>query len=156
MGVHEILRLTLCADDDDDGFEGSEDEGEGTRERTKGVVGVQVGLLKRAHVRLGGWDKSLKTYVDLFSSLKERFGKDVVLAGAGGEELKGWKVGGADDGVGMWQPPKEWRLIEKGQGVLVGKKDGQGGDLAVQDKEKEKKESKRWSRRISRMWGVFE
>ena len=102
MGVHEeILRLTLCADDDDDGFEGSEDEGEGTRERIKGVVGVEVGLLKRAHLRLGGWDKSVKNYVDLFSRLKERFGKDVLLAGAGGEELKGWKVGGADDRVGM-------------------------------------------------------
>ena len=159
MGVHEeMLRLTLCADDDDDGFEGSEDEGEGTRERIKGVVGVQVRLLKRAHLRLGGWDKSLKNYSDLFSRLKETFGKDVVLAGAGGEELKGWKVGGADDGVGRWQPPKEWRLMEKGQsqGVMVAKRDGKGGAVTALDKEKENKEGKRWSRRISRMWGVFE
>ncbi|MDI1490444.1 MAG: hypothetical protein OHK93_001647, partial [Ramalina farinacea] len=155
MGVHEeILRLTLCADDDDDGFEGSEEEGEGTKERMKGVVAVPVGLLKRAHLRLGGWDKNVKNYVDLFSRLKERFGKDVVLAGAGGEELKGWKVGVADDGVGMWQPPKEWRLIGKDQGVMVAKRDGKGGDLAA--KEKEKEEKKRWTRRISRMWGVFE
>ena len=104
MGVHEeILRLTLCADDDDDGFEGSEDGGEGARERIKGVEGVQVGLLKRAHQRLEGWDKSVKNYVDLFSRLKERFGKDIVLGGAGGEELKGWKVGVADDGA-VWVP----------------------------------------------------
>ena len=39
---------------------------------------------------------------------------------------------------------------------MVAKRDGKGGDLAAKQREKEKEEKKRWTRRISRMWGVFE
>ena len=94
MGVHEEILREI--DEDDDG------------EKAGLYVNGQLELLKRAYQRLGGWDKSEKTYRALFTRLK-RFGLSL-------QPIEQWSPKGADS-MGMYVILKEWKLDVEKEGV---------------------------------------
>lgn len=72
------------------------------------AASLQFELLKRAHLRLGSWTKPIKEFQDLHGRLVERLGK-ANLAVPAPETWKPEKEKGMD-GLGMYIPPREWRL----------------------------------------------
>ena len=94
MGVHEEILREIDEDGDD--------------EKAGLYVNGQLELLKRAYQRLGGWDKSEKTYRELFTRLK-RFGLSI-------QPIEQWSAKGADS-LGMYVIPKEWKLNVGKEGV---------------------------------------
>ena len=94
MGVHEEILREIDEDGDD--------------EKAGLYVNGQLELLKRAYQRLGSWDKSEKTYRELFTRLK-RFGLSI-------QPIEQWSLKGADS-MGMYVIPKEWKLDVGKEGV---------------------------------------
>lgn len=103
MAVHEdILRLIVEGDDGDD--------------RTQDTVNAatarkQIELLKRAHLRLRGWDKSEATYKALVDDIISMYKGHENFKGVTGVQM--WNFEEKDDGLGKFSAPEEWKFASK-------------------------------------------
>jgi hypothetical protein len=98
MGVHEeILRETDENDDMEKAY----------------YANHHLELLKRAYQRNGAWDKSEKSYRELYAALK-RFGLSV-------QPIEKWSSKGADT-MGTYVIPQEWKLEVDEMEVAKGRK----------------------------------
>lgn len=76
MGVHEdLIRVAIQEDEDFD--EDGEPDYKLERAQAVELVVQQLQLLRLAHARLGGWDKSERAYHDLYAMAAKKFGDEV-------------------------------------------------------------------------------
>lgn len=107
MRVHEEILQQIVNDDYD---EGSVD----VRSRH---ARHHLDNLKRAHQRLGGWDKDASVYVELYDQLVDMFRGQ---SGWGGLQPIGkWprKIGAHDD-TGAFKQPASWEIWEPKPGAM--------------------------------------
>ncbi|KAH8889183.1 hypothetical protein GQ53DRAFT_870157 [Thozetella sp. PMI_491] len=128
MGVHEeILREidTTCHDDRTKRHWNFRKHAEHDREQDfdhrhnldskllASLATTHFELLKRAHLRMRGWTKPEEEFRQLYEHLAQRLGK----FGFKGSAPSTWDKSGESKGVdslGMYVPPKEWKLDSTG------------------------------------------
>ena len=107
MAIHEeLLRLIAFGDDDDEdqAHELNDDD-------LIKITSQQLKLLQRSYQRLGGWDKSGKSYEELYARLVEDFGEKEL----GVPHISKWSASGNKnvDDLGKYAPPTSWEFKAK-------------------------------------------
>lgn len=102
--MHEEILQQIAEDDSDIGSVDDRSE----------VARVHLDLLKRAHQRLGGWEKDANVYVELYNELTEMFRDEKCWAEV--QPIKKWpsKVS-ANDSYGVYKKPTNWEFLDLDQ-----------------------------------------
>ena len=137
MGVHEDI--LLFAVEGDDGNDKTVDSLE------PATAKLHIDLLKRSHIRLGGWDKSVSHYQELVTELlnmKEFKGNSLFK---GIQTPDKWNPKDKDDGLGRFAAPEYWEFVRP-------------DDLTEQGELKQpptpKKRPGKRMNRVSSNWGI--
>ena len=89
----------------------SDENGDVTVEAASHTARLHLDLLKRAHQRLGGWDKNVSAYEDLYDELHEQFRDEKIWAEV--QPLKKWPAKTtANDDFGVFKQPQSWEFLE--------------------------------------------
>ena len=112
MGVHEDI--LLFAVEGDDGNDKTVDSLEPARAK------LHIDLLKRSHIRLGGWDKSVAHYQELVTELlnMKEFKNDSHFKGL--QLPDKWNPKDKDDGLGRFAAPEKWEFIRSDELTEMG------------------------------------
>lgn len=104
MRVHEEILQQIAEDDSDIGSVDDRSE----------LARIHLDLLRRAHQRLGGWEKDANVYVELYNELTEIFRDEKCWAEV--QPIKKWpSKGSANDGFGLYKKPTNWEFLELDQ-----------------------------------------
>lgn len=107
MRVHEEILQQIVGDEN----------GDVTVEAASQTARIHLDLLKRAHQRLGGWDKNASVYEDLYDNLVDQFRDEKIWTEV--QPIKKWpsKATSANDGVGVFKQPHNWEFLEPKHGA---------------------------------------
>jgi tetratricopeptide (TPR) repeat protein len=137
MAVHEDI-LGVIVDGEDFDEDGVDDGDEGkfgamTPETRRALAQSLLELLKRAYMRLQGWEKAKSVYVELDKKLRRE------IKGIEGETVDkwDWKKMGQVDELGMYKGPEQWCIL----------------DLSKEKKHK-KDQGRRQVKRMTSNWGM--
>lgn len=101
MRVHEEILQQITEDDSD---VGSVDD-------RSDLARIHLDLLRRAHQRLGGWEKDASVYIDLYNELAGMFRDEKSWADV--QPIKKWpSKGSANDGYGLYKKPTNWEFLD--------------------------------------------
>lgn len=104
MRVHEEILQQIAEDDSDTGSVDDRSE----------LARFHLDLLRRAHQRLGGWEKDANVYVELYNELVEMFRDEKAWAEV--QPIKKWpSKGSANDGHGVYKQPTNWEFLNLDQ-----------------------------------------
>lgn len=104
MRVHEEILQQIAEDDSDTGSVDDRSE----------LARTHLDLLRRAHQRLGGWEKDVSVYVDLYDELAGMFRDEKTWAEV--QPIKKWSTkASVNDGYGVYKQPKNWEFLDLDQ-----------------------------------------
>ena len=104
MRVHEEILQQIAEDDSDTGSVDDRSE----------LARIHLDLLRRAHQRLGGWEKDASVYVDLYNELAGIFRDEKSWAEV--QPVKKWSAkASVNDGYGVYKQPKSWEFLDLDQ-----------------------------------------
>ena len=137
MGVHEDI--LLFAVEGDDGNDKTVDTLE------PATAKLHIELLKRSHIRLGGWDKSVAHYQDLVTELlnMKEFRGNPLFKGL--QTPDKWNPKDKDDGLGKFAAPEHWEFV--GSDYIT-----ESGELKAPPTPKARPGKRR--ERVSSNWGM--
>ncbi|MCJ1467798.1 hypothetical protein MMC07_006423 [Pseudocyphellaria aurata] len=101
MRVHEEILQQITEDDSDSGSVDDRSD----------LARIHLDLLRRTHQRLGGWEKDVNVYIDLYDELAAMFRDEKAWAEV--QPIKKWpSKGSANDGYGVYKKPTNWEFLD--------------------------------------------